>query len=192
MSNYYVGTTNDKLKSLLSEYKTEFDMVSRASRDAYMRTLGAGAKVPEESRIYGEEFVDRFNGKSDELRGRADEILNGEIEAVKVKKGEAPSTDATNTIMLASVRSNVSKNDVDDLVRSYGENYQAHRAIQDIAEKNNYHIADHPLIERDADLVGLQNTMDKVLSHYNAYEGKASDGYLAMVGMQIDQVFPTA
>ncbi len=187
MSNYYA---NKKLKELLGEYKENWDAECRISRDAYIKTLGAGSPVPAEGMIYGEESKARFDEKCRELSGKADVLLNEELTKLKDKKGEAPSTDATNTLMLASTRSELTEEDISDLIHSYGDNYQAYRTIQDIASKSGHRLNDHPLAQKETAIMDLQHNMDKTLSLYNANSGHASDGYLSFVELQIDQVFP--
>lgn len=190
MTDLILGTTGEKLKSILSEYKEEYKRECRNSRDAYMKTLGAGANIPAEGVLYGNESRTRFSETCNKLSTSAREIVDEELEKVKAKKGEAPSSDTVNTLLLASTRTKVSEADLDDLIHSHGGNYQAYRTIQDIAAKNDIRLVDHPLVAREKSIIDLQNNLNKTLTIRNAESGHANDGFIALLSAEVDRVFP--
>ncbi len=181
-----------KLKGILKEYKDEFDKRSMASRDAYIKNLRPGESIPTEGRIYNvDNHREYFSQRCIEIRAKADAVLDGEINAIRAKKSEAPTTEAVNAITLAAARQNINKDDIDDLIRGFGNNYQSYRSIQDLAQSHHIEFfEDHPLAAQEQSLSDLKHSIDKYIGIDSADAGRVSGGYPSFLEMTIDSVIP--
>lgn len=183
--------TNKELKSILSQFKDSYRIACDSSRNAYMKTLSAGAQVPKEGMIYGEDRRREFESMCAGYRDKALEILNKVGTELREKATEAPSTEAVNSITLLNMRKNITEDEIDNLLTRYGDNPQAWETIVSIARDHDIHaFNDHPIKRQIEAVDGLARTMERTISAQSANGGHASDGFLAMIEMNIDDVFP--
>lgn len=188
---YSNEVVNKELKSLLSQFKDSYKMASESSRNEYMKTLVPGAEIPKTGVIYGDNRVREFESMCDGYRGKMKSIIADVSSDLKDKETEAPSTEAVNSITLLSMRKNVTEDEIDNLLTRYGDNQQAWRTINSIAKDHNIHVfRDHENEGKLSRVNDLEANLDRALSASSAISGHASDGYLSMIAMEIDNVFP--
>lgn len=184
-----VYQANTKLKEIIIGFSDEYRRTAETSRNDYLKTLPAGARIPVTGKIYQSEKEEAFRDRAKEYRGKADDIFDELLSEVHEAMTKAPTTDAANTISLLSSRSNVTRGEIDHLVETYGDNYQVYRSIQDIASKNGYRIPDHYLGRQEAELGSLKHSVENVLRYETASERGDSFGALcSFLGSQVDQV----
>lgn len=182
---------NKELKSIISQFKDSYRIACDSSRDAYMKTLAAGAPIPKEGSLYGETFKNEFESMCSGYRDKARKIVEKKLSELREEVTKAPSTEAVNSITLLNMRNNITEAEIDDLLTRYGDNVQAWRTIVSIARDHNiYAFRDNDIDERIAAAESLERTLDKALSAQSAIGGRASDGFLSMVELDIDKVFP--
>lgn len=181
-----------QLKSILSDTINSYRTACTDSRSAYMATLKAGARIPEENRLYSTEARERFSAQCMENRHKVHDIFDSIKQELKQKTTAAPSTDAVNTISLLKARGdNLTPEEVHALLDQYGDNVQAFRAIKSIANEHKVYVyRDHPIDEKAKDIEGLERSIDNVLSPVSAESGRYTDGFLAIMNMSIDSCFP--
>ena len=183
---------NKELKSILSQFKDAYRMACDASHKAYVSSLPTGAQIPRDDVIYGENYKAEFDSMCAGFRKKAHEIMDERLSELREKATEAPSTEAVNSITLLSMRKDIPEKEFENLLVRYGDNAQAWKTIVSIANAHGIHSFTTPDIDdKIADVESLDKSLDKVLSLKNAIDGYANDGFLAMVGMDIDNVFPT-
>lgn len=183
---------NRQLKSILSDTVNSYRRACNDSRSAYMATLKAGARIPEENRLYSAEERERFSSLCLESKHKVHDIFDSIKQEFKQKTTAAPSADAVNTISLLKARGdNLTPEEVHALLDQYGDNVQAFRAIKSIANEHKVYVyRDHPIDEKAKDIEGLEQSINNVLSPYSAESGRYSDGFLAFMNMSIDSCFP--
>lgn len=183
--------TNKELKSIISQFKDSYRIACDSSRNEYMKTLSAGARVPKEGILYGNERRQEFESMCAGYRDKALALLNKVLSDLHDKMTEAPSTDAVNSITLLGLRKNISQSEIENLLERYGDNPQAWNTIVSIARDHNISsFGDHPIEGQISDINDLSRSLERVLSTRSAIDGHATDGFLSMVEMQIDEVFP--
>lgn len=182
---------NKELKSIISQFKDSYQIACDSSRNAYMKTLPAGARVPKEGILYGDERRQEFESMCAGYRDKALALLNKVLSDLHDKMTEAPSTDAVNSITLLGLRENISQSEIENLLERYGDNPQAWNTIVSIARDHDIRaFSDHPIEGQISAINDLSRSLERVLSTRSASAGHATDGFLSMVEMQIDEVFP--
>lgn len=183
--------TNKELKSIISQFKDSYRIACDSSRNEYMKTLSAGARVPKEGILYGDERRQEFESMCAGYRDKALALLNKVLSDLHDKMTEAPSTDAVNSITLLGLRKNISQSEIENLLERYGDNPQAWNTIVSIARDHNLsYFGNHPIEGQISAINDLSRSLERVLSTRSAIDGHATDGFLSMVEMQIDEVFP--
>ena len=157
---------NTKLKELKIEMDASFTRIAEASRKAYMETLPANARIPETNRIYGDAYKNQFSEKAAEIRGNVYSAIQEERERISKAKTEAPSAEAVNSIELMKLTTDITANDIRNMVSRYGDNYGAYRAIASIAADAGIKsvCGTHPL-DKVSD--GLDYVEQKVASNFS-------------------------
>ena len=193
LSKFQREQINKELKAIVAQYGDAYRMLCDGSRVAYMKTLAPGAPVPKEGVIYGEEERQQFKAMCDGYRANANAILADVIDNYRKIMTEAPTTEAVNTVSLLNLRSTVTADEINDLLDRYGENVQAFRAISSVATEKGlkeYEWFMHPVESDMQKAEDLSKALDRALSDTNANAGHASNGYLDIINMQIDNTFP--
>lgn len=184
-----VYQANSKLKGIIDGFSKEYKVTADKSRENYMKVLPVGSRVPETGKIYQPEVEQEFNQRTLQYRAQANEILDNLLTDVHEKMTKAPTTDAANTVSLLSSRSNITRDEIDHLVETYGDNYQVYRAIQDIAHKSGYRIPDHYLGRQETELGDLKHNLDTTLRYETAAKhGDSFGAFCSFVETQVDQV----
>ena len=184
---------NKDLKSIMSQFRDSYKSMSDASRLEYIKTLAPGANVPEEGRIYGDDRRAEFESMCQGYRAKVSDFIQGAIKDLKNKVTESPSPDAVNTITLLNLRSDVTPEEIDDLIDRYGDNVQAYKAIVSIANEKKIKGLDviHPIEIEIRDAEDLESAIERSLNIASATSGHTSDAFLDMIDLQIDNAFPT-
>lgn len=188
---YFNSTINSQLKEILNGFKEMYRYQCEESRLAHIATLKSWDRVPTDEKLYTQEARQTVQDGALEARQKARAILSNVINELKAKTTVAPSEDAVRTITLLNMRKIVSEEEIRNLLDRYGDNDQARRAIRDIAEQHDIYIGPGAgAAEKLEEVEYLAHTLDKTLSYLNVAGGHASNGYFAVIEMQIDQVFP--
>lgn len=188
--SYQSKKTNAELKALVKQFNEGFRINTEMSRDAHIHTLPTGSKIPEEGKFYDNATRALFAGTCEQLRTKAREILDTQLQKIKTEAIESPADDAVNAIKLLSMRKNITEGEVDSLLQRYGDNVQAYKTIVDIAEDHGLHgWARHPIDAQMQDVEDLAGTLDRAFTVSNAEMGRASNGFCSVLDMQIDNVF---
>ena len=171
--------TNKELKSIISQFKDSYRIACDSSRNEYIKTLSAGARVPKEGILYGDERRQEFESMCAGYRDKALALLNKVLSDLHDKMTEAPSTDAVNSITLLGLRKHISQSEIENLLERYGDNPQAWNTIVSIARDHDIHaFNDHPIKRQIEAVDGLARTMERTISAQSANGGHASDGFL--------------
>ena len=182
---------NQELKDITKKYNECFRIVSEKSRSAYVNTLPPGATIPKGGKIFDQESRAFFEDRCQEFRSAADNLIGSRLSDLKKMATDAPSTEAVNTISLLNMRKNISESEISDLLARYGDNIQAYNTIVSIAKEHNIHtFSEHGVSVAITKLEDLQRSVDNALTVHNAEEGRATDGFMSMLQMQIDDVIP--
>lgn len=182
-------TTNKELKKVLDDFNREYKAKSEESREAYIRHLPAGQAVPPKGRIYGDENKAAFTKLCLEKRAQVRDIIGKEIDSLRSKMAEAPTTEAVNSVQLLKMRDNVSEEEISTLLDKYGDNNQVRSALVDIASAHGYHsFSRSGDEERLKDIEGLQNSLENSLS-IKSMEDKG-EAYASWLGCAVDNLFP--
>lgn len=188
---YQIEKANKDLKTILSQFKDSYRMICDSSRNSFMKTLSPGAPVPREGLIYGNDCLDEFESMCLGYRDRAKEIFDKLISELKDKVTQAPSSEAVNLISLLGVRKDVTKEEIDNLLEKYGDNPQTWKSLVSIAKENGINTyGENDLEVQLREIEDLSKSIEKTLSSSSAQGGHATDGFLAMLSAQIDNVLP--
>ena len=183
---------NLRLQQIVDQFGETYRALCEASRAAFMASLRGGDRIPAPGHIYGKEFGEQFSAKCREFMDAAAAIIDEQTAVVREKLVEAPSTEAVNTVQLLALRDELTEEEVDGLLARYGENAQVFKAIVSVSAAKGLRGWKCPLDERLEDLNGLLVTLRRTFTLASAEAGHASEGYLAMVKMQINSALPAS
>ena len=165
--------TKERLREITNDFMNEYAGYCVQSRNEYLKTLKPGTPTPSEGKIYGDAFLRSFNERADFYRSKVDALLGGKLDEIAKVKTTAPSSDVVNLLTMLSFRDNINENDIDEVMQAHGDNYQAYRALQDIAKKHNVRIyQDHPLVSQEEVLKSAKKALDSFMT----YDGVSARG----------------
>ena len=176
-----------ELKTIVSQFADGYKMTAKASRDAYLKTLAPGARVPEDGRIFGDDKRSEFESACKGYRERVHSVISEYLEELHKQETEAPSPEAVNSITLLNMRQNITEEEVGRLLEKYGENAQAYKAIVDIAGAHDLHIwGAHPVSAQIEGAEALEKELSREISLTSAEGGHASEAFVSVLNMDID------
>lgn len=179
---------NAELKKIISDFGETYTRTCEASWKEYVSGMEPGQPAPPKGKIYGDKNRKQFAKDCNEYKSKALAIITGELDKLNAVATAAPNTDAVNAISLFNMRKNVSQEDVETLLDTYGDNIQAFKTIMDISSDKGIRIAaKHPTEEKIDSLNGLKKSIDSTLNLQSAENGHASKGFLSMLGQFVDE-----
>lgn len=158
---------NNTLKSLKVKMDSSFTKHAEASRQEHIKELPAGAPLPKANTIYGSEHLAAFREEAEEIRSQAFAAIAEEREKVQKQMADAPSSEAVNAISLMKLRTDLTPDDVSNMLSAYGDNYSAHKAIVSVASEAGVR-SDYPAHKLDTAADGLDYVAGKVPSMFSA------------------------
>lgn len=163
-----------EIGELQKEFSVAFNKRAEASRVEKLQSLAPGEMVPASGKIYGEDHRKRFEEQAAEIRHKGFDLIDKARSEINRDISAAPSADAVNALSMLALRSDVSQEEIDALLDSYGSNYQTYKAIRDVAGKHKRHVPTHTL---DQDMTALDGETRVVnsLSLTGAESGGAAD-----------------
>ena len=181
---------NYSLKQILDKFAAEYSAAAEASRVALMQSSRGGDLVPEPGHLYGNESKAAFDKVTQEYRQQADEILDEQVSALHAKMAEAPTQEAVRVVQMLQLRDELTSDEVDALLRTYGSNVQAYKAIASVASAHKIHVPPCPLDEEMKALQDLQTSLRTALTTPSAEAGHAGDGFISWMKMFVDKALP--
>ena len=188
MSRYERKTINEKLRGELNKYCDTYSQLSEAARVNYFKNMKAGEVAPKQVYLSGV-YADEFTKTVDKIKQNVSAILDPVKKQLREEYAVAPSQDAINTITLLGTRKNIDQEELSYIIDMYGDNVQAYNAIRDIASNHNIHLAEHEISSELENVESIERSVSK-FSLAEANNGKASEGYVEFIGMNIDTAFP--
>lgn len=177
----------NELLELLNSTKEEYDRCCEASRNDVMRGLKPYEQAPVTGKLHTDAARARVEETARTARQKAVELLNGEIEKAQLAIAAAPSTDALNTVSLLSITKSKDVRDYEAAYKAYGSNPQVANALGKIARDNDVNFfVSAPEYDRLEDLQLFRKTVEKALDPFNVANGKLSSGYIAAIGMDME------
>ena len=187
MLGYLKKKTADALKEIIDRHYENYTKAVEASRVEYVKSLPIETTItvrPLYGSFYRQEDHEAFKETCREAQEKAMSAFDGFRSTVKEKMTEAPTEDAVNTIKLLSLRT-PTKEDLENLLDKYGDNYQVYCTIADIAKKNDVTIPKSPIARDVESLDYIENSTLEILGYHAAYEG-LSPGKVAVYKMGLD------
>lgn len=181
---------NYRLKQILDKFAAEYNAAAETSRIALMQSGQAGGLIPEPGHLYGNEAKAAFDAKAREYQQQADTILDTQAAALRAKMAEAPTQEAVRVVQMLQLRDNLAADEVSELLRTYGSNAQAYKAIASVAAACKVHVPPCPLDEELKSLQDLRDSLHSTLTTHSAEGGHAGDGFIAWMKMFVDKVLP--
>ncbi len=183
---------NTQLKSIISEFRDGYDQICRSSREAYLKTLAPGATVPKEGLIHTTAGHEEFKAMAQKLREKADAIMEEALSSLREKMTAAPSTEAVNTLSVLNLRDDVTEDEIDSLLAKFSDSPQAWQSVLSIAKRAGFRdFLNHPVFDQLRKVEDLQKSLDSALTASSAMTGRATNGFLALLEMQVDDTFST-
>ena len=178
------------LKKILDDFADDYRRTSDASRKEYLQTLGPGAIVPGNGRIYIDKQRSEFMERTSNRAGDAHAAISRRVDEVKRRMTDPPSSEAVNTITLLANRDNLTLQDLEFAAERYGDNYQAFKTLASIGLKNSIRgLGNHPLDEELSALSSMDRTMARMLTLAEAEaRGTSLPAVLSWTKMTIDSL----
>lgn len=141
MATFDIKKLQKDITALNKEFADAFHQTAERSRRKAMEGLRPGDPVPPTGKIYGEADRKKFEEKAADIRSRGYALIDKAKAELQRQTTEAPSQDAVNAVAMLSHRTNITRQEVENLVQVYGDNYQTYQAIRDIAGKHEVFIS---------------------------------------------------
>lgn len=189
LDKYDKAKANRELKQIINDYRKAYETIKEINYAQYKAELKPGQTV--QSNInFSSDNVDRLKEKAAACREKAQDVIKPLLDRIDREITDAPSTEATNTIQLLALRSNITEADVENLMKRYGDNIQAYKAIRDIAKGKEIDIyKPHPAEEERDRVNNLLHNFQKNPEGYN--DSKSGVTYISFMEADIDNTFPT-
>lgn len=187
MNNY---TANKELKAVLDAFAAEYKAASEASRIAFMQSMKGGDTIPAPGRLYGNDAKEAFDRKCTELRARAAAVMDTLTAEAQAQLYAAPDRECAAVVDVLRGRTNVTQEEVHGLLVKYGYNALTYRAIASAAAANGMKVDDCPQKVRLDALKELQADLARTITTPSAEVGHATEGFIEMFKMKIDDVLP--
>lgn len=153
------------LKKILDDFTDDFTRTAEDSRKEYLQTLGPGAVVPGNGRIYDAQRRGEFMERTSRRAADAHAAISRRVDEVKRLMTDPPSTDAVNTITMLANRDNLTLQDLEFAAERYGKNYQAYKTLASIGAKKQVRgLGNHPLDDELSALGAMDKSMARTLS----------------------------
>lgn len=140
MATFDIKKLQKDITALNREFADRFHKTAESSRREAMEGLKPGDPIPPTGRIYGEANRRSFENEAAKIRSRGYALIDKAKADLQRQIAEAPKQDAVNAVAMLSHRTNVTRQEVDNLLQVYGDNYQTYQAIRDIAGKNKIYV----------------------------------------------------
>ena len=188
LEKYEAQHASNKLIEYLNTYKKRANNIIEKNRSDYMQTLTPGATVPYHLPL-NEDYRAQLDAEIKGLRAKFKAEISPLLEKLKKDVAEAPTTEATNTISLLALRSDISESEIEFLLSQYGNNVQCYKAIKDIARKHDVNVySENPTMEQYEKLSGLYSKLDS----WNTIQAEEmSEGLLSMYELDINDALAT-
>ncbi len=189
MANVNVVTIKKDLSKLYHEYIDLYNQYADIAYKTELQNLKAGDRAPQKGGLKTDDLREKFNNQAYDIKTKALDIIDTNIDALKQEKTSAPSVDATNYITLLRTRNDITDRDIDDAINAYGDNYSALKAIQSIARDKNIRVDAYSPI--DTLLAGLDEVKANV-QRMSAYDAERSNGLATvMFDTTLDMSLPS-
>lgn len=180
----------DKLKSLLKEYADTYTQYADESRAEAMKSLPAGAPAPAEGKILDQTRRDAFSNRAASIRAQAQGLIDRELKIIDDKLSAAPSAEAVNVVQMLAAKKTTTAEEIENLLERYGDNALTHDTIMSIAAERGVYVANENRLHRKAEnLRSLRSSFVNGMNLIRAEKGNATPGYVAWMGMVIDDTF---
>ena len=184
-------TEKQALKRVMHDFAESYKIHKENEMRKAQARLKPGEKLPaalDGGIFYDVEEKTAFAGEVLELVRKAREAVAAMRSKVNAEKAVAPSAEAAAVVSVMQNRGNVSKDELDAMIETYGSNYLFYNAMRDVADKNGYkHLYPESVLDdftRDVD--ALEQTVNKTFTVHSAETGHASPAYAAFFEMSID------
>ena len=157
---------NRELKELIDKYQRNYDDLRQTSENRYKASLQPGQTFHAKQGFYDDQTKAEFAKVSDEYWEKAHKLVDQATLDIMEANTAAPSTEATNTIMLLNTRQNVSESELDQLMSRYGRDCpQAYRALYEIGQRMGYHnFNQHPVAAAAENVDRLNSVIDRTFN----------------------------
>lgn len=179
MATFDIKKYQKEITALHKEFADRFRKTAEKSRLEAMEGLKPGDTVPKTGIIYGDANRRSFEEEAGKIRTRGYDVIERARAELQRQITEAPKQDAVNAVAMLAHRTNITRQEVENLVQVYGENYQTYQAIRDIAGKHEIFISPSGL-EKGLDAI---NSEDRAVSNWTLKQAEngtaASDSAIA-------------
>ena len=158
-----------------------------------MLALKPGETIPKDGVIYGSAEIDAFRSLCMGYQEKIRKTLDDAIDGLKGEMTAAPEEEAVRTITLLQTRDKVGEDEISALLEKYGDNVQAHRAIADIAARQEpkVYVADSPVESQMRQMEDMRRSLLNAVNYQTAAQyGSGLPAFISFIDMRIDEVFP--
>lgn len=188
LEKYEAQHASNKLIEYLNTYKKRANNIIEKNRTDFMSALTPGASVPYHIPL-NNEYRAQLDTEIKGVRAKFKAEITPLLEKLKKDVAEAPTTEATNTITMLALRSDIDESEISFLMEQYGNNVQCYKAIRDIARKHEINtFLENPTMKQYERLNNLYSKLDS----WNTIQAEEmSEGLLSMYEMDINDALAT-
>lgn len=185
---------NKELKGIVADFMDRAAEAAKKSHDDYLAALPAGEQnvhIPSAEQILGSERP-LFAEYCKELQAKVDAVIAPLEKAERDIRTAPPTSDAVAVITLLNTRTDITEDEITELIERYGDNYQAKRALINIANRNGIRGLDDPISKYSDTMETLSRSLRSWLTLDTVDRKQATAGYRAIIENQIDVAFGKA
>lgn len=185
--------TNEAIKKILRENANDYKESCHRSREDYIKTLRYGDQIPKEgNKFYNNTDREAYRERCLNRQREARKILASETAALKAETVKAPDAEAVSILSLMAIRSDLTEQELVNMMDKYGSNYQTAKTIHSLANDHKFrNVPTNPIDDQLERIENLDRTLESCLSIDSAEKGHTSDGFISFLSLDIDSAFPT-
>lgn len=170
-----------KLITIYNNYVEAYDKISDQDYKAHLMNLGAGSITPPKYKFFSTDYRDKFAEMAIKYRDEALAIIDDALDRIRIKKTEAPTTEAVNYLAMLKDKADISEHDIEDALSTYGDNYSAYNAIRSLADSNEIRgvgISDLDVLETE-----IRDNIIPVFNRFGVIDAENGHATQAVVSM---------
>lgn len=142
---FNIDDVRNKLKENFSAFVDEYEAEVEASYRKKVLNLAPGEEAPKKG--LDQQEAEAFDGRVSEYRHRAEAIIEDAKGQIRNDVTAAPDASAAAYFNMLSKRKYVSPYEIQFAADVFGKNFSCYSLLQEIAEKNDIYIQNHPVTD---------------------------------------------
>lgn len=170
LSKIETARLNRQLKELGDKYRNAYDSLRQTSENRYKASLQPGQTFHTRQGFYYNEERQAFREACEDLKQEAHRLVDKLALDLMAENTKAPTAEAVNVVALLNTRSEVSADEIDELMTVYGRDCPLiYKSLKEKAESLGYRdFLEHPVTRQAENMKALTDVIDRTFDPIRA------------------------